>query len=107
MWDLGEAARFEHTEADGDHDVLPVGIRDLDHLETWFEAPAYDARHQDGSNSRAKGHRDDGTDLVQTLTSRLAWCVSLLQDCLAPCGVLGLCRHFAPGLHESEQGQGW
>jgi hypothetical protein len=105
--DLGEAARFEHAEAGRDHDVLPVGIRDLDRLETRFEAPAYDACHQDGANSRAKGYRDDGTDLVQTLASRLVRCVGLLQDRLAPCCVTGLHCHFTPGLHESEQGKRW
>ena len=106
MWDLSESARFEHAEADWDDDLLSVGIRDLDRLETRFEAPAYGARHQDGSDSRTKGYRDNGTDLIETLASRLVRCVSLSQDRLAPCCVTGLHRHVAPGLHEPEQSKG-
>src|SRR5215467_10726831 len=107
MWDLSELARFEHAKAGWDNYLLSVGIRNLDRLETRFKAPAYSARHQDGSDSRTKGHRDDGTDLVQTLASHFVRCVGLLQDRLAPCCVAGLHCHFAPGLHESEQGKRW
>src|SRR5215510_4178847 len=106
MWDLSESARFKYAKAGWDDCLLSVGIRNLDRRETRFEAPAYSARHQDGSNSRTKGHRNDGTDLVQTLASRLVRCIGLLQDRLAPFCVTGLRRHFAPGLYESEQSKG-
>jgi hypothetical protein len=107
VWDLGESTRFEHAEANWDSGLMSVRVRDLDHLETRLEASAYDTRHQDGANSRAKGPRDDGTDLVQTLAGGLVWGVALLQDRLAPGCIPGLRRYFASGLHESEQGKGW
>src|SRR5205823_2111966 len=52
--DLGESARFQHTEAHWDDDLLPLGIRDLDRLKTRLESPAHGSRHQYGSESSTK-----------------------------------------------------
>jgi hypothetical protein len=106
VWDLGKAACLEYAEAGWDNGFLPVGIRDLDRLELRFEAPAYGTRYQDGSESRTKSHRDNGTHLMQTLAGRLVWCLGLVQDGLAPFCITGLHRHLASGLHEPEQGKG-
>ena len=68
--DLGESARFEHTEADGHDDFLPLGIGDLDRLATSLSALAHGTRQQDGADSRPKDPRDHGAYLVQALTGR-------------------------------------
>src|SRR5262245_21048205 len=107
MWDLGESTRFEHAKADWDNGLLPVRIRDLDRLETRLEASADDARRQNGSDSRTKGHREDTTDLGKTLAGCLVWGVALLEDRLMPCCITGLHSYFASGLHKSEQGKSW
>jgi hypothetical protein len=75
---LGESTCFEHAETGWDDDVLPIGIGNLDGLETWFKAPTYDTRHKNGSESYTKGYRSVVTDLIQTLAGCRVRCVRLL-----------------------------
>jgi hypothetical protein len=65
VWELGESARFEHTEADGHDDFLPLRIGDLDRLATSLSALAHGTRQQDGADSCPKDPRDHGAYTVR------------------------------------------
>jgi len=105
--ELGESARFEHTEADGHDDFLPLGIGDLDRLATSLSALAHGTRQQDGADSRPKDPRDHGAYTVQALTGRRIRGMGRPEDLLEPSWFPGSRRHVSPRLDKSEQGQGW
>ena len=107
MRDLGESARFKHTEANGHDGFLPLGIGDLDRLATSLRALAHGTRQQDGADSRPKDSGDHGTYLVQALTGRRIRGMGRPEDLVEPAWVPGMRRHLSPRLDKAEQGQGW